>query len=83
MKCCFLVLLLFGFVSAESKPSSRNKKKGRIVDVDFDDELRIKGKLFGPSFFTVFQKKNINYGKLIKPRKNFLPEMRETLGDID
>ena len=58
-------------------------KKSRVVDIDFDDELRIKGKLLGPSLFTLFQKKNINYGKLIKPRNHFLPEMRETAQDIE
>ena len=54
-----------------------------MVDIDFDDELRIKGRALGPGIFTLFQKKNLQYGKLIKPRKDFLPEMRSTLGDID
>ncbi len=76
----FLIFLSLSFLS-EGAPKS-SSKKNRIVDIDFDDELHIKGKLLGPSIFTLYQKKNLNYGKLIKPRKNFLPEMRETLGDV-
>ena len=84
MKWFFVFVLIFFSISFLSEGASRksSKKKTRIVDVDFDDELHIKGKLLGPSIFTLYQKKNLNYGKLIKPRKNFLPEMRESLGDI-
>ena len=58
-------------------------RKGRVVEVNFDDELLIKGKALGPSLFTLYQKRNIDFGKLIQPRKNFIPEMRLTLGDIE
>ena len=75
-----LVFLVSPFASEGARRSS--KKSQKVIDVNFDDELHIKGKLLGPSIFTLYQKKNLNYGKLIKPRKNFLPEMRETLGDI-
>lgn len=78
--------LLIGFLSASSlmaQAKKRAKKSTKVVNVDFDDELHIKGKLLGPSIFTLYQKKNLNYGKLIQPRKNFLPEMRETLKDIN
>ena len=60
----------------------KSANKGRVVEVNFDDELLIKGKALGPSLFTVYQKRNIDFGKLIQPRKNFIPEMRLTLGDI-
>ena len=85
MRGLILISLIF-VLSAEAKVSKkkrRKKSRSKIVNVNFDDELRIQGKIFGPSIFTLHQKKNLNYGKLIKPRKNFLPEMRETLGDID
>ena len=84
-------LLLFVFAAAmlsagafdeAEAAKKRSRKKGRRVHIDFDDELHIKGKLLGPSIFTLIQKKNINYGKLIRLRKNFLPEMRETMEDI-
>ena len=65
-----------------SLSAKKRSKKGRVVEINFDDELLIKGKLLGPSLFTLYQKRNVEFGKLIKPRKNFLPEMRTTLGDI-
>ena len=74
-------MLSAGEAYAKAKRSKKGKK-GRIVSVDFDDELRIKGRLMGPSIFSLFQKKELNYGKLIKPREHFLPEMRRTLEDI-
>ena len=80
-KYLFLILSFLVFFSVQAAPKS--KRKSRVVDIDFDDELRIKGKLLGPSLFSLFQKKNIHYGKLIKPRQHFLPEMRETGQDIE
>ena len=62
--------------------SASKGKKGKVIEVNFDDELLIKGKLLGPSLFTLYQKRNVEFGKLIKPRKDFLPEMRSTLGDV-
>ena len=87
MKILLAVVCVCVCFSAWGKPgrkSARKKnKKARVVDIDFDDELRIRGKLLGPGLVTLFQKKNMFHGKLIKPRKDFLPEMRETLGDIE
>ena len=77
-----LSLFLFASPSFCKKKAKKKGKKPRVVNVDFDDELEIKGKLLGPSIFSLFQKKDLNYGKLIKPRENFLPEMRRTLEDI-
>ena len=65
-----------------SLSAKKRSKKGQVVEINFDDELLIKGKLLGPSLFTLYQKRNVEFGKLIKPRKDFLPEMRVTLGDI-
>lgn len=75
-----LTICLFSVFAEGKKKSSRRSK---VVNVDFDDELLIKGKLLGPSIFTLHQKKNLNYGKLIKPKENFLPELRETLREIN
>ena len=76
-----LSFLIFIFLFSVPAHSAK-KKKGRVVEINFDDELLIKGKLLGPSLFTLYQKRNVDFGKLIKPRKDFLPEMRATLGDI-
>lgn len=64
------------------KAGGKGKGKPRIVDIDFDDELQIKGRLQGPMIFSLFNKKDLNYGRLIKPKKDFLPEMRRTFEDI-
>ena len=78
-----LVLLLIPSLAFSAKKKKKKRRGGkRIVEVNFDDELLIKGKLLGPSLFTLYQKKNVEFGKLIRPRKNFLPEMRATKGDI-
>ena len=75
--------LMFFLTPAFAKKAKSRKAKGRVVEVNFNDELLIKGKALGPSLFTLYQKRNIEFGKLIKPRKNFLPEMRVTLGDVE
>ena len=76
----FCVLSLPALCFAAKK---RRTSTNRVVKINFDDELLIRGKLLGPSLFTLYQKKNVEFGKLIKPRKNFLPEMRATRGDIE
>lgn len=79
----FSVVLFFVFSPMAVQSKQKRSKRKRVVEIDFNDELLIKGKLFGPSLFTLYQKKSVEFGKLIKPRKNFLPEMRVTLGDIE
>ena len=83
MKIKWFIMFLSFMVCFSIQAQAKTPKKKRVVDIDFDDELRIKGKLLGPSLFTLFQKKNISHGKLIKPRKHFLQEMRETAQDIE
>ena len=83
MKWLLVLSLCFWIVPSIGKIKKRKKaKKPRIVDIDFDDELQIKGRLEGPNIFSLFQKKDLNYGKLIKPKKDFLAEMRRTFEDI-
>ena len=82
MKKLFIFFNVLFFIIAPVSLSAKKKSKGQVVEINFDDELLIKGKLLGPSLFTLYQKRNVEFGKLIKPRKNFLPEMRATLGDI-
>lgn len=83
MRWLLILCLVFLTVPSFGKIKKRKRaKKPRIVDIDFDDELQIKGRLEGPSIFSLFQKKDLNYGKLIKPRKDFLPEMRRTFADV-
>lgn len=79
-KSLYLILLIF---LAEPALAKKAGKTNRVVEVNFEDELTIKGKVLGPRLFTLYQKRNIEFGKLIKPRKNFLPEMRTTLKDVE
>ena len=82
LRLLFFILMLF-MIFPYSGFSARKSKKKRVVEINFDDELLIKGKLLGPSLFTLYQRRSVEFGKLIKPRKNFLPEMRATKGDIE
>jgi hypothetical protein len=53
----------------------------RRATLNFEDEL-VEGSTQKPELFYLFQKKNFNYGRLIKLRENFIPEMRKTTEDL-
>ncbi len=63
------------------KSRKRRKKFKKRVVIDFQDEL-IEGSISSPNIFHLFHKKQLNYGRLIKFRKNFLPEMRRTAREL-
>lgn len=63
---------------AQSRSTSATKKKTAI---NFDDQL-VTGDLRKPELFYLMQKKQFNFGRLIKLRENFLPEMRKAAEDI-
>ena len=79
---CVMAAAPEGAYAKKKRRKGKGGKKPRIVDIDFDDELQIKGRLQGPMIFSLFNKKDLNYGRLIKPKKDFLPEMRRTFEDI-
>ena len=74
------LLLIFMFVSVAEGATKKKKTKKRVV-IDFQDEL-LEGNVSNPSIFHLFHKKQLRYGRLIKFRKNFLPEMRRTAREI-
>lgn len=74
-----LFMLLFSF-SVTAKKKTVKKRKGKVV-IDFQDEL-LEGSVSNPSIFHLFHKKQLDYGRLVKFRKNFLPEMRRTVREI-
>lgn len=76
------LFLILSFFFLPGVAFAKTTKKDRVVEINFDDELLIKGKVLGPSLFTLYQKRNVEFGRLVEPRKNFLPEMRVTLRDI-
>ncbi len=53
----------------------------RRAKLNYEDEL-VEGSTQKPELFYLFQKKNFNYGKLIKLRENFIPEMKKTTEDL-
>ncbi len=75
---CFLVLIILFSLTSEvwAKSSSKQGKK-RTAKVDFADEL-ITGGINKPELLYLLKQRQANYKKLIKFRKNFLPEMRKT-----
>jgi len=78
----FLVLLFFvaatPVLAKSKKKSSASKKK---TSINFEDEL-VEGQVQKPELLYLLNKKNFNFKRLIKLRKNFLPEMRKTAEDI-
>lgn len=56
--------------------------KTKRTTVDFEDQL-VQGEVKKPELFYLLQKKQFNFGKLIKLRENFIPEMTKTAEDIE
>lgn len=75
---CVTVLLCGSAFAQQSSKSGQAKKKTAI---NFDDQL-VTGELRKPELFYLLQKKQFNFGRLIKLRENFLPEMRKTAEEI-
>jgi hypothetical protein len=69
------------FAQNTSAGTSQGKKPSKKVEVNFDDEL-VEGELNKPELSYLITKKQFNFGKLIKLRENFLPEMRKTSEEI-
>ena len=76
----FLLIALCCFSSTAAVKKSKGKRKKRVV-IDFQDEL-LEGGVSNPSIFHLFHKKQLDYGRLVKFRKNFLPEMRRTAREL-
>lgn len=78
------LLILCAFLPvnfADAQASKGAAVKTRKATLNFEDEL-VEGGTQKPELFYLFQKKNFNFGRLIKLRQNFLPEMRQTSEDI-
>ena len=77
------IVLSFSFSFAQEgggTPAASSSKERRAT-LNFEDEL-VEGATQKPELFYLFQKKNFNYGRLIKLRENFIPEMRRTTEDL-
>ncbi len=80
--CMSLFVSLFDYVQAFAQqtppPAAAAKTPAKKkTAINFDDQL-VTGDLRKPELFYLLQKKQFNFGRLIKLRENFLPEMRRT-----
>lgn len=77
-----LILLLasfFGLTVVHAQNKSKDDKRTTVLS--FEDEL-IQGDVSSPDLFVILKNKNINFGRLLKLRKDFIPEMRQTRQDV-
>ena len=74
-----LVVTLMLFASTVFAQSKKSGK--RTTAINFEDEL-IEGEVKKPELMYLLQKKQFNFKRLIKLRKNFLPEMERTAESI-
>ncbi len=72
------ILASFDPIWAQSKGKKGAKRK---ATVNFEDEL-IQGDINKPELLYLLKQRQANYKRLIKFRKNFLPEMRKTTEDL-
>ena len=74
-----ILLLCLSSVAFGQSASSAKKRK---TNIDFEDQL-VQGEVKKPELFYLLQKKQFNFGKLIRLRENFVPEMQKTAEDIE
>lgn len=75
----FLSIVIF--VSTSSFAQTKAKEEKRTTVLSFEDEL-IQGDVSSPDLFMILKNKNFNVGRLLKLRKDFIPEMRQTRQDV-
>ena len=76
------ILAGFGSAAFAQSPSAKpTAAKDKKTSVNFEDQL-VEGQTQKPELFYLLQQRNNNFKRLIKPRENFLPEMRETAEDV-
>lgn len=63
------------------KSADKNAASKKRTNINFEDQL-VEGELRKPELFYLLQKKQINFGRLIKMRENFLPELDRASEDL-
>lgn len=83
VKIFISISVIFGclILSEASFAQSGLTKEKRTTKLNFDDEL-IEGGVSSPDLLFILKSKNANYGRLLKLRDHFLPEINETKYDI-
>jgi hypothetical protein len=80
--CAIVFALLYFSTSAQAQTAAQKEAAKKKTAVNFEDQL-IQGELNKPDFFYFLQKKQFNFGRLIKLRENFLIEMKKTSEEIE
>lgn len=75
-----VTLSLQSHIYAQSKGGKKSGKAKRQV-IDFEDQL-VEGEVSKSELLLLLQKKRYNFGRLIKLREDFLPEMRRSESNI-
>ena len=70
------------FLLAGVSNLSAKKRKRKVYTVDFQDEF-VEGHIKNPNIFQLFNKRQLEYERLVDLKENFLPEMRRTAGEIE
>jgi hypothetical protein len=76
-----LISLLIVLSHVNVYGQTQGKKAPRTTQLDFEDEL-IEGNVSSPDLLFILKSKNANYGRLLKLRDHFLPEINATKYDI-
>ena len=74
------IILITCFMLFVSEVGAKKGKK--VYTVDFEDEF-IEGHVKNPTIFHLFNKQQLEYDKLVDLKKDFLPEMRRTAGELE
>lgn len=79
-----LGLLVFSLSHFARAEDAKDAKAGKVkkTTIDFEDEL-VEGEFKKPELFYLLQRKQFNYKRLIKLRKDFIPEMKQTSEDVE
>lgn len=81
--CPFHGLAIAIFLVSTGPAFAQNKtQEKKKTAVNFEDQL-IQGELNKPEFFYFLQRKQFNFGRLIKFRENFLLEMKKTSEQVE
>ncbi|MDZ4660361.1 MAG: hypothetical protein SGJ18_01945 [Pseudomonadota bacterium] len=78
----FSLITLGSFASAQDAAKEPKGSKVKKTTIDFEDEL-VEGEFKKPELFYLLQRKQFNYKRLIKLRKDFIPEMKQTAEDVE
>ena len=76
-----LIFMTFAFSEVGFAQGKAENSQKRRTSINFEDEL-VEGEVQKPELLYLLQKKQFNFKRLIKLRKDFLPEMRRTAEDI-